>query len=130
MPLLTPAETTSARIAADAEQLAAHLSAAIHAANRMADETLKLPDAELNEWLNAKPLKQRMDEFTDHYGTGIALNTAAEWTEKATGKADGATGRVDLRSVRDKLISQGRELSVIDDVFTVTTIPKPPEESL
>ena len=68
MPLLTPNETITARIAADAEQLAAHLRNAIVLANRIAGHALDLPTEQLDEWLNARPIQQRLDEFASHGG--------------------------------------------------------------
>jgi hypothetical protein len=128
MSLLTPTESVTARIAADAGALASHLRNAIHLANRITGHALDLPTAELNEWLNAKPLEQRMAEFTSHGITGDALNTAAASSEDATDAADGSLGRVDVRTVADKLAAQGRTLGVIDGAFLVADIPQPKPE--
>lgn len=125
MPLLTPTETVSARIAADAQQLAAYLQNAILIANRIANSTLNLPTPELNEWLNARPLEQRMQEFASHGDLGDALNDAVDLAEMATGRPEGSLGRVDIRSVPDKLAVQNRELAVIDGAFVVTDLPMP-----
>ena len=128
MSLLTPTETVTARIASDAGALAAHLRNAIVLANRITGHALDLPTAELNEWLNARPLEQRFAEFTSHGETGDALNEAAASSEFATGAADGSLGRVDTRSVLDKLLDQGRTLEVIDGAFVVADIPQPEPE--
>jgi hypothetical protein len=125
MALLTPTETVTARIAADAGALAAHLRNAIVLANRITGHALDLPTPELNEWLNARPLEQRFAEFSSHGITGDDLNQAAAASEFATGAPDGSLGRVDTRSVLDKLLDQGRTLEVIDGVFVVTDIPQP-----
>jgi hypothetical protein len=119
MSLLTPNESVTSRIAADAEQLAAHLRNAIVLANRITGHALDLPTAELNAWLNARPLQQRLNEFASHGDLGEALNDAADLAEMATGMADGSLGRVDVRSVQDKLASQSRTLEIIDGAFVV-----------
>ena len=124
MSLLTPTESVTARIAADAGALAAHLRNAIVLANRITGHALDLPTPELNEWLNARPLEQRFAEFTSHGITGDALNEAAASSEVATGVPDGSLGRVDTRSVADKLIEQGRTLDIIDGAFVVADIPE------
>ena len=125
MSLLTPTESVTARIAADAGALASHLRNAISLANRITGHALDLPTAQLNEWLNARPIEQRMAEFAAHDDTGDALNTAAASSEDATDAADGSLGRVDVRSVADKLAAQNRTLDIIDGVFVVADIPQP-----
>jgi hypothetical protein len=124
MSLLTPTESVTARIASDAGALAAHLRNAIHLANRITGHALDLPTPELNAWLNARPLDQRFAEFSSHGETGDALNEAAAASEFATGAPDGSLGRVDVRSVADKLLDQGRALEVIDGAFVVADIPE------
>jgi len=128
MSLLTPTESVTARIASDAGALAAHLRNAIVLANRITGHVLDLPTAELNEWLNARPLEQRFAEFASHGETGEALNEAAASSESATGAVIASLGRVDVRSVLDKLLDQGRTLEVIDGTFIVTDIPVPEPE--
>ena len=123
MSLLTPTESVTARIAADAGALAAHLRNAIVLANRITGHALDLPTDELNEWLNARPLEQRFEEFTAHGFTGDALNEAACNTEVATGALAGSIGRVITCSVAEKLALQGRTLEVIDGAFVVADIP-------
>jgi hypothetical protein len=125
MSLLTPTESVTAAIAADAGALACHLRNAITLANRITGHALDLPTDQLNEWLNARPIEQRLAEFTSHGITGDALNVAAASSELATGAADGSLGRVDTRSVGDKLIEQGRNLEVIGGRFEVTNEPAP-----
>ena len=122
--LLTPTETVTARIAADAGALASHLRNAIVLANRIVDHALDLPTAELNEWLNARPMEQRLAEFTSHEETGGSLNCAASSSEDATGAAYLSLGRVDIRSVADKLAAQGRTLEIVDGAFVVADIPQ------
>jgi hypothetical protein len=129
MSLLTPTESVTARIAADAGALAAHLRNAIVLANRITGHALDLPTPELNEWLNARPLEQRFAEFTSHGETGDALNEAAASSEFATGAPDGSLGRVDTRSVAEKLAVQNRELEIIDGAFVVTDLPAPHPEA-
>jgi len=126
MSLLTPTETVTTRIAADAGALAAHLRNAIVLANRITDHALSLPTKQLNEWLNARPLEQRMAEFGAHGITGDALNTAAASSESATGAAAGSLGRVDVRSVAEKLAAQGRKLDVTADGFLVVELTPDP----
>jgi hypothetical protein len=128
MSLLTPTESVTARIAASAQQLASHLQSAIVLANRITSHALDLPTPELNEWLNARPLEQRFEEFTAHGFTGDALNEAAFNSEVATGAPNGSLGRVDTRSVGEKLLDQGRALEIIDGAFVVTDIPQPEPE--
>jgi hypothetical protein len=128
MSLLTPTESVTAAISSDAGALAAHLRNAIVLANRITGHALDLPTAELNEWLNARPLEQRMAEFTSHGETGEALNEAAASSESATGAPDGSLGRVDTRSVLDKLLDQGRTLDIVDGVFVAADIPTPDPE--
>lgn len=125
MSLLTPTENVSARVAADAQQLSAYLQNAIVLANRIASSTLSLPTPELNEWLNARPLEQRMAEFAAHGATGEALNAAAASSEQATGRPEGSLGRVDVRSVQDKLADQNRSLAIDGGIFEVTDNPQP-----
>jgi hypothetical protein len=124
MSLLTPTESVTARIASDAGALAAHLRNAIVLANRITGHALDLPTDQLNEWLNARPLEQRFAEFSSHGITGDDLNQAAAASEFATGAADGSLGRVDTRSVLDKLLDQGRTLDIVDGAFVVTDIPE------
>ena len=128
MSLLTPTESVTARIAADAGALAAHLRNAIVLANRITGHALDLPTEQLNEWLNARPLEQRMAEFSSHGDMGDALNDAAMVSEIATGVPDGSLGRVDTRSVGEKLAVQNRELEIIDGAFVVTDLPAPQPE--
>jgi hypothetical protein len=128
MSLLTPTESVTARIAADAGALAAHLRNAIVLANRITGHALDLPTDQLNEWLNARPLEQRFEEFTAHGFTGDALNEAAVNSESATGAPNGSLGRVDTRSVGEKLLDQGRVLEIVDGAFVVTDIPQPEPE--
>ena len=123
--LLTPTETVTTRIAADAGALASHLRNAIVLANRITDHALDLPTAELNEWLNARPLEQRLFEFSDHGIVGDALNEAAATCELVVGVPDGSIGRVDIRSVADKLAAQGRTLEIVDGAFVVSQLPQP-----
>ena len=126
--LLTPTETVTARIAADAGALASHLRNAIVLANRIVDHALDLPTDQLNEWLNARPLEQRLAEFTSHEETGGSLNFAASLSEEVAGLAYLSLGRVDIRSVADKLAAQGRTIEVVDGAFVVTDIPQPEPE--
>jgi hypothetical protein len=128
MSLLTPTETVTARIAADAGALAAHLQNAVVLANRIVGHALDLPTPELNEWLNARPMNQRLAEFASHGATGEAINAAAESSEAATGRSTGSLGRVDVRSVQDKLAAQNRSLEIIDGAFVVTDMPQPDSE--
>ena len=125
MSLLTPTESVTARIDADAGALASHLRNAIVLANRIVDHALDLPTDQLNEWLNARPLEQRLTEFTSHEETGGSLNEAATTCELVVGGPDGSIGRVDVRSVADKLAAQGRILDIVDGAFVVTDIPQP-----
>lgn len=125
MSLLTPTETVTARVAADAQQLSAYLQNAIVLANRIASSTLSLPTDQLNEWLNARPLEQRLAEFAAHGATGEALNAAAASSEQATGRPEGSLGRVDVRSVQDKLADQNRSLAIDGGIFEVTDNPQP-----
>ena len=124
MSLLTSTETVTARIAADAGALASHLRNAIVLANRIVDHALDLPTPELNDWLNARPLEQRLFEFTSHEETGGSLNFAASSSEEVAGLAYLSLGRVDIRSVADKLAAQGRTIEIVDGAFVVADIPQ------
>jgi hypothetical protein len=124
MSLLTPTESVTARIAADAEQLASYLASAIVLANRITGHALSLPTEQLNEWLNARPLDPRLAEFACHGDLGDALNDAATVAEVATGRPEGTLGRVDIRSVAEKLAEQGRSLVVEDGSFLVSQQPQ------
>ena len=128
MSLLTPTESVTARIASDAVALASHLRNATHLANRIVGHVIDLPTAELSEWLNARPMEQRHEEFSSHGDMGDALNDAAMVSEIATGSPDGSLGRVDIRSVLDKLLDQGRTLDIVDGAFLVADIPQPEPE--
>ena len=125
MSLLTPTESVTAAISSDAGALASHLRNAIHLANRIVGHVLDLTTTEINEWLNARPLAQRLAEFASHEETGGALNFAASLSEDAAGLAYWSLGRVDIRSVADKLAAQGRTLEVVDGAFLVAEIPQP-----
>ena len=125
MSLLTQTETVTARIAADAQQLAAHLRNAIVLANRITGHALDLPTDQLNEWLNARPLDQRLAEFASHGDLGDAINDAADLAEMATGAADGSIGRVDIRSVADKLVARGLTVEIVNGAFVVGAAPVP-----
>jgi hypothetical protein len=128
MSLLTPTESVTASISSDAGALACHLRNAIHLANRIVGHVLDLTTTEINEWLNARPLAQRLAEFASHEETGGALNFAAALSEDAAGLAYLSLGRVDIRSVANKLAAQGRALEFGDDAFVVTDIPQPEPE--
>lgn len=128
MSLLTPTESVTARIAACAGALTSHLRNAIHLANSIVGHVLDLPTAELNEWLNARPMEQRLAEFGSHEETGGSLNFAASLSEDAAGLAYLSLGRVDIRSVADKLAAQDRTLEIVDGAFLVTDIPQPEPE--
>jgi len=128
MSLLTPTESVTAAISSDAGALASHLRNAIHLANRIVGHVIDLSTAEINEWLNARPMEQRLAEFTGHGETGGALNFAAALSEDAAGLARYSLGRVDIRSVADKLAAQGRTLEIVDGAFLVTDIPQPEPE--
>lgn len=128
MSLLTPTESVTAAISSDAGALALHLRNAIHLANRIVGHVLDLTTTEINEWLNARPLAQRLAEFASHEETGGALNFAAALSEDAAGLAYLSLGRVDIRSVANKLAAQGRALEFGDDAFVVTDIPQPEPE--
>ena len=128
MSLLTPTESVTAAISSDAGALASHLRNAIHLANRIVGHVLDLTTTEINEWLNARPLAQRLAEFASHEETGGALNFAAALSEDAAGLAYLSLGRVDIRSVANKLAAQGRALEFGDDAFVVTDIPQPEPE--
>jgi hypothetical protein len=128
MSLLTPTESVTAAISSDAGALACHLRNAIHLANRIVGHVLDLTTTEINEWLNARPLAQRLAEFASHEETGGALNFAAALSEDAAGLAYLSLGRVDIRSVANKLAAQGRALEFGDDAFVVTDIPQPEPE--
>jgi hypothetical protein len=125
MSLLTPTESVTAAISSDAGALASHLRNAIHLANRIVGHVLDLTTTEINEWLNARPMEQRLAEFTSHEETGGALNFAAALSEDAAGLAYLSLGRVDIRSVANKLAAQGRALEVVDGAFLVAEIPQP-----
>jgi len=125
MSLLTPTESVTARIAADAAALAAHLQNAVVLANRITGHALGLPTPALNDWLNARPLQQRLDEFASHADLGEAFNDAADLAEMATGRPEGSLGRVDVRPVAAKLEAQNRSLDIIDGAFVVTDLPPP-----
>jgi hypothetical protein len=128
MSLLTPTETVTARIAADAGALAAHLQNAVVLANRIVGHALDLPTPELNDWLNARPMEQRLAEFASHGATGEAINAAAASSESATGRPTGSLGRVDIRSVQDKLAAQNRAMEIVNGSFVVTDMPQPGPE--
>ena len=125
MSLLTPTESVTAAISSDAGALASHLRNAIHLANRITGHVLDLTTTEINEWLNARPLAQRLAEFASHEETGGALNFAAALSEDAAGLAYWSLGRVDTRSVVDKLLDTNRTLEVINGAFVVADIPQP-----
>jgi hypothetical protein len=128
MSLLTPTESVTAAISSDAGALACHLRNAITLANRITGHVLDLTTTEINEWLNARPLAQRLAEFASHEETGGALNFAAALSEDAAGLAYLSLGRVDIRSVANKLAAQGRALEFGDDAFVVADMPQPEPE--
>lgn len=126
--LQTTSEATTARIATEADAIASYIAASIAISNRIASSTLGLPVPELNDWLNAKPLDQRFAEFAAHGLLGEQLNAAAATSESTTGKPEGSLGRVDVRSVQDKLADMNRTLEIVDGAFVVTENPPPAPE--
>lgn len=130
MSLLTQIETTSAQIASDADNLAAHLQAAISITNQMSSKVLGLPTDNLNEWLNSRPFDQRLNEFAAHLDVGNKLNEVAIIAEMITGKSLGLLGRVDVRSIAEKLAIRGKLLEIKDELFSVTDIPIPESDTV
>jgi hypothetical protein len=126
MSLLTPTETITSRIAKDADALSHHIKNSIALANRIASHVIDLPIKELTEWLNSKPIAQRIDEFSSHESIAIALNSAASSIELAIGKSNGEIGRIDTRSVQEKLTENGKSLEIIDGLFVITDISEVP----
>jgi hypothetical protein len=124
MSLLTTTEATSAAIAADAQRLAGFASACVNLANSMAKHPLSLSAADLTEWLNAKPSKQRNAEFDAHAALGEALNAAVAVAEASMGLPAESLGRVDVRPVADKLAAQNRAMAFGADGFSVTDLPR------
>lgn len=130
MPLLTTTEEASLAIAASAQHIAGFVSAACHHANQMTRQTLALGNEDLEGWLNAKPLEQRMAEFAGHGLLGEALNAAAAVVESNLGMASGSIARVDVRSVADKLADQFRAMQPDPETgrLMIIDLPRPEPE--
>ena len=129
MPLLTQNARLNAALAAEASDIASHLSAAAHKANAMVSIMLGLNDADLTDWLNSQPPQDTLDLFTAHGQLGEFINaaiTVASDVLAASGLPP-AYQAVDVRSVADKLSSQGRTLDFTGGIFTVST-PEPEPE--
>lgn len=112
-------ESIAAQIAADAEEAAGHIAHAIRIANQRALRLVSLPSDHLAAWLNTRPVQQTLDEFASHVDMGDALNDAAYVSELAGGKPDRALGRVDLRSLQERLAAQGRAIAITRGRFEV-----------
>lgn len=129
MPLLTQNQRLNATLADDARNIAAHLAAAINRANGMVTTMLSLSDADLTAWLNSQQPADTLALFGAHGQLGTALNgaiTVAGAVLVSSG-LPAPDAVVDVRSVADKLASQGRVLGFADGVFSVTT--PPPQEA-
>ena len=129
MPLLTQNQRLNATLADDAKNIAAHLSAASSRANGMVATMLALDDEALTNWLNSSPPQDTLDLFTAHAQLGSALNGAiavAGAVLESSGLS-APSALVDIRSVAEKLASQGRVLDLTDGVFSVTTPAPEPE---
>lgn len=129
MPLLTQNQRLNATLADDAKNIAAHLSAASSRANGMVTTMLALDDEALTGWLNSQPPQDTLDLFSAHGQLGEALNGAiavAGAVLQSSGLS-APSALVDIRSVAEKLASQGRVLGFDDGVFAVST-PEPEPE--
>jgi hypothetical protein len=127
MPLLTQNERLNAALAEKARNASAHLAAAAHEVNGMAELMLSLDDAALTEWLNHRPAEETLQKFTRHGILGEAINAGLGVSklelEESGLPAPSAT--VDVRSVPEKLAARGRVFSADNGVFLVTTPPPP-----
>jgi hypothetical protein len=122
MPLLTATESINAAFAETARQCALHIASAASLANQMVSAAMALPDDELTAWLNSKQPAEMQDLFAAHGTLGTALNAAAAAALPASGVTV-AIPTVDVRSVAEKLASNGRVLVFTNGTFSVTTPP-------
>ncbi len=130
MPLLTTTEKTNARIAELGQNVAAHLSAAATACNRMVAESLALSDADLTAWLNSRSAQEVTALFSAHGLLGVCVNDAQETCNAMLQESglDASSVQVDIRPVPEKLAAMSRSITVVDGNYVVTTNPPPEPE--
>jgi hypothetical protein len=122
MSLLTKNENTTATLAKGVDKISGHITVAIKTANKLALDLLALNNEDLVDWLNSKPVEQRMEEFAAHGLLGEYLNATAGIIEEFIPTS---LERVDTRSFREKLATYRRELSITQNGFSVVDMPLP-----
>jgi hypothetical protein len=122
MSLLTKNENTTASLSKGVDKIAGHITVAIKTTNKLALDLLALNNEDLVDWLNSKPVEQRMEEFAAHGLLGEYLNATAEKLEEFITTS---LERVDTRSFREKLATYRRELSITQNGFSVVDMPLP-----
>lgn len=128
MSLLTPTEsvTAAASILASVQQLAGNYNAVAAHLNAIVRDVLALDDADLAAFANEQG-PDGMNELTSlhlmHGETITELSAAAAETLADSGVLWPAS-LVDVRPLSEKLAEQGREMTFVDGVFSVTTIPQ------
>jgi hypothetical protein len=122
MSLLTKNENTTASLSKGVDKIAGHITVAIKTTNKLALDLLALNNEDLVDWLNSKPVEQRMEEFAAHGLLGEYLNDTAEKIEEFIPTS---LERVDTRSFREKLATYRRELSITQNGFSVVDMPLP-----
>jgi hypothetical protein len=122
MSLLTKNENTTASLSKGVDKIAGHITVAIKTTNKLALDLLALNNEDLVDWLNSKPVEQRMEEFAAHGLLGEYLNDTAEKLEEFITTS---LERVDTRSFREKLATYRRELSITQNGFSVVDMPLP-----
>jgi hypothetical protein len=122
MSLLTKNENTTASLSKGVDKIAGHITVAIKTTNKLALDLLALNNEDLVDWLNSKPVEQRMEEFAAHGLLGEYLNATAGIIEEFIPTS---LERVDTRSFREKLATYRRELSITQNGFSVVDMPLP-----
>jgi hypothetical protein len=122
MSLLTKNENTTASLSKGVDKIAGHITVAIKTTNKLALDLLALNNEDLVDWLNSKPVEQRMEEFAAHGLLGEYLNDTAEKLEEFITTS---LERVDIRPFHKKLESQWRELSITQNGFSIVDMPLP-----
>ena len=108
------------------EQYVGFLKATITRANRMASLLLERPSEDLEDWMNAAPIEERMSLFEGHRLQGESLNAAAAIAELVLDLGVGSAGRVDTRPVSEKLEESYRRLELgPDGKFFIVALPQP-----
>jgi hypothetical protein len=130
MPLIqSKSQAASAAILSRVKDLAGHYNAAAGHLNAIVRDLLALGDADLAAFCNQLGPQGLFDLTSLHGAHGSSINQLSQ--EAADLLDDSGVVwpmiLVDVRPLHDKLADQGRELVVVDGVFSVQPLPSPTE---